>query len=72
MHTPVYPVSTSALAALNDHVTRALDEHDRITLAGLSAALAALACVIPATELAKIRARAEAAVRYVTEARRHG
>ena len=71
MHTPVYPVSTSALAALNDHVTRALDEHDRITLAGLSAALAALACVVPATELAKIRARADAAVRFVTEGRRH-
>ncbi len=71
MHTPVYPVSPSALAALNDHVTRALDERDRITLAGLSAALAALACVVPATELAKVRARADAGLRYVTEGRRH-
>lgn len=63
-------VSPSALAALNDDVTRALDERDRIALAGLSAALAALACVVPATELAKIRARTDAAVRFV-EGRRH-
>ena len=58
-------VSPSALANLDQIITRALDERDSITLAGLRAALAALAVVTPAAEMAKLEARAEAACRFV-------
>lgn len=58
-------VSPSALANLDQIITQALDERDSITLAGLRAALAALAVVTPAADMAKIQARTEAACRFV-------
>ena len=58
-------VPPSALAVLNDQVTRALDERDRITLEALRAALACLSAITPAADMAKIQARAEAACRFV-------
>lgn len=57
-------VSPSALATLDQIITRALDERDRAALTGLRAALAALAVLAPPADMAKLQARADAAVRF--------
>ncbi len=64
-------VSPSALAVIDQYITEALDANDRAALTGLRAALAALAVIATPTEISKIRARADAAARFVTEGRRH-
>lgn len=58
-------VPPDALAVIDQYITQALDANDRATLAGLRAALACLSAITPAADMAKLEARAEAAVRYV-------
>ncbi len=58
-------VSPSALATLDQIITQALDANDRAALAGLRAALACLAALTPAADMAKLQARTEAACRFV-------
>lgn len=58
-------VPPAALATLDQIITQALDANDRATLAGLRAALACLAALTPAADMAKLEARAEAACRFM-------
>lgn len=57
-------VSPSPLTVIDQIITRALDERDRAALTGLRAALAALAVLVPPADMAKLQARADAAVRF--------
>jgi hypothetical protein len=60
-------VSPSPLTVIDQIITRALDERDRAALTGLGAALAALAALAvlaPPADMAKLQARADAAVRF--------